>query len=287
MRRSTTSAVTESAGIGSPRSRRRARLAALLIAELICAVLLLDRADSPPAPTEAAPAPVSLTAPISKPAAASREQAFGDGRTAVLVGLGGPRGDALLDRIAADLDGAADAVTAFWGPEWPRRVTVVAAGTDAQFAAVGGGDTHTAATTTAERIMFAPGAAQISDEALRIVLRHELFHYAARAATAADAPRWLTEGVADYVARPTGPAPAPPAAQLPGDAELSGPDRAAAYDRAWWFARFVADRYGTDALRRLYLAACGYRHPDIATAVRDTLGTELGDVLAEWQRWTG
>ncbi|EUA23932.1 peptidase MA superfamily protein [Mycobacterium xenopi 4042] len=38
------------------------------------------------------------------------------------------------------------------------------------------------------------GAAAMSDAALRIVLRHELFHYAARADTALDAPRWLTEG---------------------------------------------------------------------------------------------
>ncbi|WP_396905218.1 peptidase [Mycolicibacterium phlei] len=283
MRRSTTSAVTDP-GHG----RRRARLAALLIAELVCAVLLLDRADTPRTPTEAAPAaPAALTGPITAPAAGSREQPFGDGRTAVLIGLGGAHSEDLLARIAADLDDAADAVTAFWGPDWPRRVTVVAAGTDAQFAAVGGGDTHTAATTTDERIMFAPGAARISASALRIVLRHELFHYAARTATATDAPRWLTEGVADFVARPDGPAPGVDAARLPGDADLTGPDRAAAYDRAWWFARFVAERYGADALRRLYTTACGPGHPDVATAVRATLATELSDVLAEWQRWTG
>ena len=55
--------------------------------------------------------------------------------------------------------------------------------------------------------MFAPGAAAMSDASLRIVLRHELFHYASRAETAADAPRWLTEGVADFVARPLPAAP--------------------------------------------------------------------------------
>ena len=118
---------------------------------------------------------------------------------------------------------------------------------------VGGGDSHTAATTTGERIMFAPGAANMSDASLRIVLRHELFHYAARAETAADAPHWLTEGVADFVARPPAPIPANAAVMtqrgLPTDAELSGPQRSLAYDRAWWFTRFVAEEYGTAALR--------------------------------------
>ena len=105
--------------------------------------------------------------------------------------------------------------------------------------------------------MFAPGAAQMNDDSLRIVLRHELFHYAARAETAADAPRWLTEGVADYVGRPPTPLPANSATMaqrgLPTDAELSGPNAQLAYDRAWWFSRFVAGTYGPAALRSLYV----------------------------------
>ena len=206
-----------------------------------------------------------------------------------LLGLG-ERTEPLLRRISAQLDDAADAVTAFWGPDWPREIVVVAAGTDAQFAAVGGGDTHTAATTTGERIMFAPGATAMSEDSLRIVLRHELFHYAARAETAADAPRWLTEGVADFVARPQTPPPPPPpdsaAATIPTDAELSGPDRAQAYDRAWWFSRFVAEKYGTAALRALYVRACGHGHPDLAAAVHDTLKTDLSGLLTEWRQWS-
>ena len=161
----------------------------------------------------------------------------------------------------------------------------MAAGTDAQFAAVGGGDSHTAATTTGERIMFAPGAAQMNDDSLRIVLRHELFHYAARAETAADAPRWLTEGVADYVARPPTPLPANSA----DDGAAGTPDRRRvertanaqlAYDRAWWFSRFVAGEYGPAALRSLYIRACGHGHPDLAAAVQDTLGTDVAGLLA-------
>jgi hypothetical protein len=269
MRRSTTSAATD-----------RRRLAAILVTELICALFLVGRPQATPQqPVVAAPA--SLTTPT----AASTTETLTDGRTVELVGLGGTRTAPLLARIAAQMDGAAQAVTAFWGPDWPHDVVIVAAGTDAEFGTLAGGGPDTAATTTAQRIMFAPGAAQMSDASLRIVLRHELFHFASRASTAADAPRWLTEGVADYAARPPAPRPTDVLAQLPTDAELSGPDQSAAYDRAWWFTRFVADVYGTDKLRALYVRACGPGHPDAATAVRETLGADLPTVLARWRHW--
>jgi len=273
MRRSTTSAATD-----------RRRLAAILVTELICAVLLIGRPQAPPAnPVVAAPA--SLTSPT----AASTTETLDDGRTVHLVGLGGAHTAPLLARIAAQMNDAARAVTAFWGPDWPRDVVIVAAGSDAEFGTLAGGGPDIAATTTAERIMFAPGAAAMSDASLRIVVRHELFHFASRSATAADAPRWLTEGVADYVGRPAAPRPPDAAqlAQLPSDADLNaaGPAGSSAYDRAWWFSRFVAESYGTQTLRALYLRACGPGHPDAATAVRDTLGADLPTVLVRWRHW--
>lgn len=272
MRRFTTSVATD-------RRRDRTRLAALLVTELISALLIVGRPDVAPGPTVATPASSTT------PSATSTVTTLSDGRTVRLLGLDGRRAGELLDRVLAEMDGAAAAVTGFWGPDWPREVTVVAAATDEQFAAIGGGDLHTAATTTGERIVFAPGAAVMSDVALRTVLRHELFHYAARAQTAADAPRWLTEGVADFVARPATAPPRGAVPALPTDAELSGPDRSSAYDRAWWFARFVADRSGTAALRNFYLRACGPGHPDLSTATLDTLGTDPASVLAQWRQW--
>lgn len=142
---------------------------------------------------------------------------------------------------------------------------------------------------TGQRIVLAPGAARMSPAALRIVLGHELFHYATRAVTAVDAPRWLTEGVADFVARDPASVPAGTVLTLPADAELdtAGPPRSDAYDRAWWFARFVADRYGAERLRALYLAACGVGHTDLAAAVHRVLGVDLPDLLTGWQRWAG
>jgi hypothetical protein len=67
---------------------------------------------------------------------------------------------------------------------------------------------------------------------------------------------------------------------------LSGPDRAQAYDRAWWFSRFVAEKYGTAALRALYVRACGNGHPDLAAAVHDTLKTDFNGLLTEWRQWS-
>lgn len=223
-----------------------------------------------------------------------------------MVNLGGPRTEMLLGRVAADIGREIDAVDAFWGTDWPRDITVVATGSQRQFESEAGGGpagrwADIAAVAVAasvdparriaigQRIVFAPGAAGMSDQSLRIVLGHELFHYATRADTARDAPRWLTEGAADYVARPPAALPkaVPPPTALPSDADLDAPgaQRSLSYDRAWWFARFVADTYGPATLRALYRAACGVGHTDILTAVHDVLGTDVANVLGGWQQW--
>lgn len=216
----------------------------------------------------------------------SRTLTTGDGRTVHLLVLGRPE---LSDRIAAELESAVEAVTAFWGPDWRREITIITAGTDEQFRVLAGGGPDFAASTTTDHIVFAPGAAAMGPGALRIVLRHELFHYAARPATAADAPWWLTEGVADYVGRsPVPPRPdaaAPDALPTDADFRVTGPALSAAYDRAWWFTRFVADRFGEPTLRRLYLTACGAGHPDVDTALTRTLGMTRPEILAAWHRW--
>lgn len=228
-------------------------------------------------------------------------------RTVRFIALAVPAGERLLSRIASHMPAAVDAVEAFWGVDWARIISVVAAASDEQFRAAAGGGPESqwadiAAVTVAdrvdpgnrvavgERIVFAPGAANMSEPAFRIVLTHELFHYAARADTALDAPRWLTEGVADFVARPPTPKPADAlsiALTLPSDADLDspGPQRSLGYDRAWWFARFVADSYGAAKLRAFYVAAGGVGHADLLAAIRDVLGTDYGGVLARWKDW--
>jgi hypothetical protein len=236
----------------------------------------------------------------------ARQLTVGDRRVR-LFGSDGRSSDRLMSRIAANIGGAVDEVKAFWGEDWSRDISVVVAGSDEEFhAAVGGGPASQwadiAAVTVADRvdpahrvavgqrIVFAPGAAAMSEVSLRIVLAHELFHYAARADTALDAPRWLTEGVADFVARPHTAVPVdalPVPLTLPSDADLDtpGPQRSLAYDRVWWFARFVADTYGTAKLRELYLATCGVRHADVPTAVHDVLADDAAVLLVRWLQW--
>jgi hypothetical protein len=262
----------------------RPLLGLLLIAELIAAVALIGL------PRSRVPAPAPTATPTTS-AVASRSVTVSDGRTVQLMSLGGPATQPLLNRVSAAMDDAVGAVTAFWGAGWRRDIVIVATATDEQFQSLAGGGSDIAAATTDQGIVFAPGAATMSDAALRIVLRHELFHFAARADTARDAPRWLTEGVADFVARAAAPRPGPGRAAemavLPSDADLAtvGPTRTLAYDRAWWFARFVADRYGIAALRNLYQHACRTGHPGFEAAVSETLGVGLGDVLANWRGW--
>jgi hypothetical protein len=271
-------------------------VAAVLIAELAAASLLLGRVSHPsttsPRPTLSASAPSVLAG----------------GRTVRLLSLGGTRTDGLLTRVGAEMGAAVSAVERFWGIDWGHgddpEITVVATDSDAQFLDYAHLDTRRQWTdiaavsvadevdlvgraTSGQRIIFAPGASAMTDSALRIVVTHELFHLAARADTALDAPRWLTEGVADFVARPSSAIPVGTGTELPSDAALdgSGVERSAAYDRAWWFARFIADTYGTDGLRRLYLAACGPHHADLAVAVQQALGTDLPGLTLRWVSW--
>ena len=250
--------------------------------------------------------PAQLVMPARSQIGASTKSITVGDRTVRLLGLGGPASDRLLARVTADMGAAITAVESFWGADWPREISVVAAGTDEEFrAAAGGGPASQWADIAAvtvvdrvdpvrrvavgQRIVFAPGAAGMSTASLRIVVAHELFHYAARTDTVADAPRWLTEGVADFVGRP--PTPVPTETLLPmtlptdADLDVAGAQRSLAYDRAWWFARFVADAYGTPKLRDLYLATCGIRHTDMAAASQDVLGTSPAGLLTRWQQW--
>jgi hypothetical protein len=243
--------------------------------------------------------------PPASATSAPRTLQVGD-RTLLTTNLGGSQSQLLLDRIAADIGQAVDAVDAFWGTDWPRGINVVATGNQRQFEAQAGGgpsaqwaDIAAIAvvdrvdparrSATGQRIVFAPGAVGMSEDALRIVLSHELFHYAVRAETAVDAPRWLTEGVADYVARPRKDVPevTTPPTSLPSDADLAvpGPQRSQAYDRAWWFALFIADTRGAPQLRALYQEACGDGHAGLPTALHDVLGIDSAGILADWQRW--
>jgi len=285
-----------------PRRRRR-RWPVLLLAWVF--VVELIAAAAVPVLRDGSERPAQLVAPAHRePSAAVTPLVVGD---RIVRLIGGPATEPLLSRIGSNIGASVSQVEAFWGVDWPRDISVVAAGSDEQFrVAAGGGPASQWADVAAvnvvdqvdpahraavgQRIVFAPGAVKMDAPALRLVLTHELFHYAARIDTALDAPRWLTEGVADFVARPSEPVPADARSaylSLPSDIDLDtpGPQRSLAYDRAWWFARFVADTYGTPKLRAYYLATCGVGHSDPLTAARDVLGIDSSGLLTQWTQW--
>ncbi|MEE6169079.1 hypothetical protein SKC39_30035 [Mycolicibacterium sp. 120322] len=288
----------EPADSAAPRSRRRALFDLALVTAIIGAQI----------PSPAAVRAVTVSREPHSPTPTPTPMPLADGRTLHFLGFDTAPTSGLLTRIAAEVDSAVAAVVSFWGDDWSREVVFVAANSAAQFtawtrwpsgpqwvdvAAAAVADTVDPARriATGQRMVFAPGAARMSDAALRIVLRHELLHYATRADTAMDAPRWLAEGVADFVGRPAAPKPGLAAsdklAHLPADADFDGVGSAQslAYDRAWWFARFIADRYGTAALKQLYVRAGGAAHLDSTTALRDVLGTEEAQLFSLWRCW--
>ena len=138
------------------------------------------------------------------------------------------------------------------------------------------GSTTQTRTVAGQRVVLSPtGVRALSIPSLRVVLRHEITHLAARADTVDGSPTWLLEGFADYVGyRDSGVTLAegapdlakqvrdegPPTA-LPEDRAFrsSGSDLDLAYQQSWSLARYVADRYGEDTLVELYrtLAAAG------------------------------
>jgi hypothetical protein len=275
----------------------RIAVAAALIFEIaLAATLVTTQRHNPASHSSSKPA----TSPVD-------HLTVGDGRTVRLISLGGERTDRLLTRVAADIVGSVAVVEQFWGTDWDHEIVIIATDSESQFVAQAGLDParewgDIAAVSVADdvdlvehravgqRIVLAPGASMMSDSALQIVMTHELFHFAARADTALDAPRWLLEGVADYLARPAAPIPREAAAAikgLPTDADLDvpGPDRSLGYDRAWWFARFVADSYGADALRQLYREACGPGHVEFGAAVQSVLGIDTENLRVAWIRW--
>lgn len=224
---------------------------------------------------------------------------------------------ALVHSVRSLLPGAVDAVTAWWGPQWPGRAVVVATATDAEFGALAGSGAEIGGAAaasvyarvdlvgqiaTGQRIVLTPGARELPEPALAVVLRHELTHIAARASTATTAPMWLTEGVAEYVGRkgtyvrPADAAPDLAAAVRAGEAPEALPTdqqfaidsdtSRLAYQSAWSVAAFVADRFGEAKLKALYVgvAATGDTGRQ-DSAISTTLGIDRPELVRRWHAW--
>ncbi|WP_440714069.1 peptidase MA family metallohydrolase [Gordonia sp. FQ] len=231
-----------------------------------------------------------------------------------------PGTDRTVAKVRDQLAPAVAAVTAFWGDAWVRKAVIQVTGTPEQFAGftrTAPGETNAAAAATVfsridggaktvigQRVVLAPAAGQLSVAGIGVVLRHELTHVATRLDTADDAPMWLTEGVAEYVGRRgtkvdfTDVAPELSAQiaagdvpkALPSDKDFSVDTDAArlAYQSSWSFATFVAQKYGEDKLKRMYLAvAQGGPVAKTDAALAGALGVDRATAVAQWRTWLG
>lgn len=176
------------------------------------------------------------------------------------------RGTAPLSRLREVAQAAQRAVTRVrqvWGGSVLRGTVVIEVPKDeAQFRARGGSaeaGARIAATTTPDgRVVLAPSLfTAVTEEGRVVVLTHELTHVALGQAGLTGVPHWVIEGSAEFTAyhagrlsllqlvpdiasavragtAPTGP---------PGDAEFAT-QPAAAYQAAYAWCRFLADRFG-------------------------------------------
>jgi hypothetical protein len=232
--------------------------------------------------------------------------------------LSHPGNEQMVERLARELDPSVRAVGEIWPTSWSERVVLLLPDSAGEMKTLVGPDfpvnsvvavavadrvDNASRTVTGQRVVLSPnGVRALSIPSLRVVLRHEMTHLAARADTVDGSPTWLLEGFADYVGyrdsgvtleegapdlakqvRESG-----PPTSLPEDRAFrtSGADLDQAYQQSWSLARFVADRWGEPRLVKLYrtLAAVGpasaRRTDDL---LREVLGVDRAKLVGDWQ----
>jgi hypothetical protein len=241
------------------------------------------------------------------------------GKRSLVLGLGS---QATLRPYARETDTAVPSVAKVWGRDWPQRAVVVVPENTKQMAAILGGKaadySRIAAVTTgvfetsarrrsADRVVINPATyPQLRSVGRRVVLTHEVTHVATRGVSDESVPLWLSEGFADYVGYSAEQVPiriaagellaevrngrGPDRLLLPTDADFSArtSQLTTAYERAWLACRFIADRWGQQALIRFYTAvgeSAAEAPAAVAAGLRDVLGTTPGAFRADWQAY--
>ena len=234
------------------------------------------------------------------------------------VVLSHPGSEPMVERLVREVGPSIRAVAQVWPAEWSERVALVLPDTPAEMRALVGPDfpvdsvvavavadrvDNAAHTAVGQRVVLSPmGIRSLSTSSLRVVLRHEITHVAARAHTVDGSPTWLLEGFADYVGyrdskisladgapslakqvRRAGPPDA-----LPEDRAFrgSGAELDQAYQQSWSIARFIADRYGEETLVATYrrLAAAGpVSASETDAMLREVLGVDRAGLVDGWR----
>ncbi|GLY18640.1 hypothetical protein Kisp01_56540 [Kineosporia sp. NBRC 101677] len=192
-----------------------------------------------------------------------------------------------MEQLAALCEPSAQTVDAIWGSTWAdgagQQTRLVVAGdiqalagllkranTDglAKTAAVTVGPKHSQADAV---YINGPAFVELSDLGREVVLTHELVHVASRATGDWDAPTWLEEGFADYVAyRHTDltprqiaeaalDAPLPQALPTKDDFDAAGSNAAVSYGRSWVAVMLLAERLGGDAAMKSFYERTAHR----------------------------
>ncbi|HEY8373382.1 MAG TPA: basic secretory protein-like protein [Pseudonocardiaceae bacterium] len=234
--------------------------------------------------------------------------------------LGHPGNRAVVSRVARELDDAVQHVTAVWGPDWSRRVVVLLPETSAELQATVGVEFAVdgiAAVAVADRVdrdhgvvegarvVLNPQAAdRLSTTALRVVLRHEITHVAARASTVDGTPMWLLEGFADYVGYHDSALPpervAPELARmvragqlpdsLPEDSAFhsSGKRLDLAYQMSWSLAVYLEQVIGQPRLVEAFRQIAGIgavSGEELDTRLRTLFGMDRDELLHGWRQF--
>jgi hypothetical protein len=222
--------------------------------------------------------------------------------------LGHPGSELIMREIAEGIDAAVPRVTGVWGP-WGERVVALVPNDQEELDRVLGGTTdlsRIAAVATAEltdvddgyhavgnRVLVnPPNFAKLGRLGRQVVLTHETTHVATRQATGPDAPTWLVEGLADYVAYLDVPVPVASAAReteiaiqegrvpdrLPADADFDGanPDLPMAYETSWLAVRLLVDTHGLERTLAFYRAVGASRAAGADTAVARGFAEHFG-----------
>lgn len=153
------------------------------------------------------------------------------------------------------------------------------------------------------RVVINPEHFRAGDPFTRVLIRHEMTHVATFARTGPLTPKWLIEGLAEYVGESGGPFSTANVGgdlgvyvdehgvpnHLPSESDFGRLNEAGVgYASGWLLCRYIADRWGVKALLRLYDAAGDLRGnglpgEQLDRALRRVLHVDEAALLRGWR----